>query len=126
MSGRIVLCAFLFVRKPKPLDQCSRQTRYYHAVRDAIFLALGRVCKNCGRTKELEFDVVIPQDGAKDHHAKMSQTSRAAFYKRQHAAGNLQVLCTHCNSSKKDRDEVQIPMYRETPRNDGVDNGDPF
>jgi hypothetical protein len=77
--------------------------------RDFIFDHLGRVCKNCKRTKKLEFDVIIPV-GNDDHHRKMSWDQRMRFYTRHFERNNLQVLCEGCNRSKKDRMELQATL----------------
>jgi 5-methylcytosine-specific restriction endonuclease McrA len=77
--------------------------RYRDKARDELFTILGRVCKRCGATAALQFDVIIPVGGPKDHHGKMSSTSRMGFYRRQHhERHNLQVLCSSCNTRKKD------------------------
>jgi len=85
----------------------SRQAVYYHFTRATIFFALGRFCNYCRSKKELEFDIIIPQGDPGGHHCKMSSTSRTAFYKREFYRGNLQILCSKCNSGKND--DVYLP-----------------
>jgi len=68
--------------------------------RTAIFEVLGCKCAACGVVKDLEFDVIVPMKQAKSHHEKFSFAQRMIFYCRQLSAGNLQVLCSKCNSRK--------------------------
>jgi hypothetical protein len=58
---------------------------------------LGNRCAKCKGTEELEFDCKIP---CGDQHHKMSATCKMAFYRRQHAQGNLQLLCKRCHKVK--------------------------
>jgi 5-methylcytosine-specific restriction endonuclease McrA len=78
----------------------SAQAQYSVRKREAIFEIFGKKCAACGDTKNLEFDVIVPTKDAKSHHSSMSWSGRMAFYCRQLVAGNLQVLCSRCNSSK--------------------------
>ncbi len=68
--------------------------------REAIFEIFGKKCAACGHTKNLEFDVIVPTKDAKSHHGNLSWAARMSFYCRQLVAGNLQVLCSRCNSAK--------------------------
>ena len=77
-----------------------RMTEYAVRKRTAIFEVLGQKCAACGVTKDLEFDVIVPTKQVKSHHGKFSFAQRMIFYCRQLSAGNLQVLCTKCNSRK--------------------------
>lgn len=90
----------------------ARDKRYRDKARETLFDALGRKCKYCGdsRLDKLQFDVVVPVGDPKGHHGRMSSVSRFAFYKREHARKNLQVLCTHCNSSKSDKVDLFLPQ----------------
>lgn len=99
----------------------SRQSVYYHFTRAIIFFALGRFCNYCGSRKDLEFDIIVPQGDPSGHHSRMSQTSRAAFYKRNFNSGNVQILCTKCNSGKNDETFLpglfipKLPQLPESP-----------
>ncbi len=77
-----------------------RTTAFAIRKRDAIFEVLGAKCAACGVAKNLEFDVIVPQAEPKSHHANFSFAQRMIFYCRQLSAGNLQVLCSACNSRK--------------------------
>lgn len=57
----------------------------------------GNECAWCGETCGLQFDCIIPQG---DAHHRFSTDKRMTFYRRQDAAGNLQVLCGDCNTTK--------------------------
>lgn len=77
-----------------------RMTEFAHRKRAAILEVLGAKCAACGVTDNLEFDLIVPQDIPKGHHGNLSFAHRMIFYCRQLSAGNLQVLCSHCNSRK--------------------------
>ena len=49
----------------------------------------------------LTFDCREPQGHA---HHRMDPSARMCFYKKQHAADNLQILCEKCNSRKGARE----------------------
>ena len=57
----------------------------------------GNECAWCGENCGLQFDCIIPQG---DAHHRFSTDKRMTFYRRQDAAGNLQVLCADCNTTK--------------------------
>ena len=77
-----------------------RTTLFAHKKRAAIFEVLGPKCAACGATDHLEFDLIVPQQMPKSHHQSMSFAQRMIFYCRQLSAGNVQVLCSKCNSRK--------------------------
>ncbi len=75
-------------------------TTYAIRKRTAIFEVLGAKCAACGVKDKLQFDLIVPQATAKSHHGNFSFAMRMIFYCRQLSAGNLQVLCSRCNSRK--------------------------
>lgn len=77
-----------------------RMTEFAHRKKSAILEVLGNKCAACGSKDNLEFDVIVPQETPKSHHEKFSFAQRMIFYCRQLSAGNLQVLCSRCNSRK--------------------------
>jgi hypothetical protein len=84
--------------------------------REAIFEVLGRKCAACGCSANLEFDVIVPQAEPKSHHGKYSFAQRQIFYCRMLSAGNLQVLCSRCNSSKhRGTSRFIVPLIGRTP-----------
>lgn len=89
------------------INMC-RQSLFTLRKRTAIFEVLGSRCAACGGRDDLELDVIIPDAVAKSHHGSMSSNQRAVFYCRQLAAGNLQVLCSKCNSRKNNRENRYI------------------
>ena len=62
-------------------------------------MALGSRCAGCGAETDLTFDCLEPQGHT--HHA-WSAPQRISFYRKQMRAGNLQLLCSGCNSLKAD------------------------
>jgi 5-methylcytosine-specific restriction endonuclease McrA len=82
----------------------KRQKAWARTVRDWLFEKMGRKCVECGSDEELEFDVIVPVGDPKEHHKK-EWSSRMSFYKREYLKGNLQVLCSQCNSRKNDKVE---------------------
>ena len=77
-----------------------RMTEFAIRKRSAIFEVLGPKCAACGVKDDLTFDVIIPTKKPNSHHSVMSFSHRMIFYCRQLSAGNLQVLCSRCNSRK--------------------------
>lgn len=65
--------------------------------RSALMDFYGNECAHCGETTGLQFDCIIPRGHA---HHQFSTDKRMSFYRRQHQAGNLQVLCAVCNGVK--------------------------
>lgn len=86
-----------------PPHRISRQSQYAIRKREAIFEILGRKCRECGAREDLEFDLIVPDHEPKSHHGKLSWSQRMKFYCRQLMAGNLQVLCSPCNTRKGGR-----------------------
>lgn len=65
--------------------------------RQWLLSALGPVCVKCGGTQCLTFDCRVPTG---DEHHKLNPANRMTFYVREACRGNLQVLCSDCNSRK--------------------------
>lgn len=80
----------------------KRQRDWARKVRDWLFVQLGRKCKTCGATVQLEFDLIIPANNT-DHHRKMEWSWRMSFYRREFHKQNLQVLCDKCNGRKQNQ-----------------------
>lgn len=75
----------------------KRQKQWAVRARADLVQLLGGRCVECGTTEELHLDCILPQG---HHHHKLDSSSRVSFYRRQHAEGNLQVLCAACNGRK--------------------------
>ena len=75
----------------------ARQKDWAKRTRERLLRILGGKCRHCGTTECLTFDCIIAQGHW--HHA-LDTSSRMSFYRAQMRAGNLQVLCSRCNSIK--------------------------
>ena len=73
------------------------QKEWARRKRRELVAVLGGVCAWCGTAEQLEFDCIRPMG---DRHHKYDTSHRMSFYRRQHAAGNLQLLCCSCNGRK--------------------------
>lgn len=98
----------------------QRQIEWARKTRDKIFDKLGRKCKKCGATEELEFDVIVPigdndGNGKSKHHRVMNFSWRMSFYRKQLELNNLQILCTKCNSKKQNQLELTSAPEVEQP-----------
>jgi 5-methylcytosine-specific restriction endonuclease McrA len=78
----------------------KRQRDWARRATQALRVLLGGKCERCGSTKNLEFDVIVP-DGS-DHHRRYEWSWRLSFYRYHLKADNLQLLCDKCNSHKGD------------------------
>lgn len=58
---------------------------------------LGGKCAYCNATACLTFDCIVPTG---DAHHRLSSVGRVTYYKREMARGNIQLLCSECNSRK--------------------------
>ena len=76
-----------------------------------LMTILKPVCVLCGTTECLTFDCIKPMG---DAHHKGSTDQRMTFYRRQFRAGNLQVLCSSCNSAKQAK-EMQPYLLAPLP-----------
>lgn len=75
-----------------------------------LMFELGGQCARCGKVKELEFDCIVPQGHV---HHRLGVSSRMVFYRRQHKAGNLQILCRVCNNKKSVSDLAYLQEKAE-------------
>ncbi len=77
----------------------KRQMAWARRERDRLLTVLGDKCKECGKTRKLEFDCIEPNVNNR-HWRQMSWDTRMRFYRDQHAQGNLQILCYKCHRKK--------------------------
>lgn len=75
----------------------SRQAVWARRKREHLMNVLGPFCADCGSVNCLTFDCIRPMG---DAHHRLSSVARMTFYVRQFNAGNLQVLCSACNTKK--------------------------
>ena len=77
----------------------KRQKEWARQARFELMFKLGGACFECGTDRDLDFDCITPQG---DEHHKLDTERRVCFYRRQHKAGNLQLLCRRnkCHSKK--------------------------
>jgi hypothetical protein len=75
----------------------KRQKAWAKRARARLMQQLIERCNQCGARYDLVFDCV---KACGDEHHRMESSNRMSFYHRQHAAGNLQVLCRACNTAK--------------------------
>lgn len=78
-----------------------RQRIWARDARARLVRLLGGKCARCGVTHPLQFDCIMP---CGDAHHKVGFAQRISFYRRQQAAGNLQLLCTDCHIVKTAED----------------------
>lgn len=74
-----------------------RQRLWAVSARRAIVQQLGGACSWCGSRRKLEFDCIRPRG---HFHHRMEWSWRLSFYRRELAAGNLQLLCRRCHGEK--------------------------
>lgn len=86
----------------------ARQRDWAARKRLSMCQLLGGKCLHCGVTTNLSFDCIKP---TRDGHARLDSVRRVSYYLRQMRAGNLQLLCSRCNSVKRD---LEAPRYQPT------------
>jgi len=84
----------------------KRQKRWAVSERFRLMFLLGGACAKCGTEEKLTFDCI---EACGDSHHKLDTERRMIFYRRQHAEGNLQILCHYHNAIKGAFDE-QTPF----------------
>lgn len=77
-----------------------RQREWAQRQTESLREKLGNKCVDCGKTKDLEFDVIINDIGNDDHHRKMEWSWRLSFYRKQFFRNNLALRCKKCNALK--------------------------
>jgi len=87
----------------------SRQVKWAQNKRSWMIRILGGKCARCQTTECLTFDCIRPQGGK---HHRLSSVGRMTFYAQQMRMGNLQLLCSACNSKKGAREQ---PRYIVKP-----------
>lgn len=75
----------------------TRRTQWAIRKREWLTAALGGRCVICSVPVCLTFDCIVPTG---DRHHRMSQVQRMSYYMHQARMGNLQLLCSACNSKK--------------------------
>lgn len=86
----------------------NRQVAWAQATREKLINILGGKCAHCAATVCLTFDCIVPTG---DAHHRLSSVGRVTYYKREMARGNIQLLCSACNSRKGAK---SAPRYRPT------------
>ena len=104
-------------RSPHPALPRERKLAAYREAKQDLRRALGGVCRACGTGDRLQFDVVRPV--GPEHHS-MNVYSRLAFYLAQARAGNLQLLCQQCHSSKTVEDTRRRIAAKITARREAA------
>jgi 5-methylcytosine-specific restriction endonuclease McrA len=80
----------------------KRQMIWAGRLYEAILTVLGRKCRRCGSTHNLELDLIDPTaDVGGKHHRQWNKSQRMTFYRRQLLKNNLQTLCGKCNTRKR-------------------------
>jgi len=75
----------------------AAQKDWARRARIKLMTELGDKCVTCGAIAELEFDCI---KACGDRHHRIDSSARICFYRAQHRAGNLQILCKKCNTVK--------------------------
>jgi hypothetical protein len=100
------------------MTKLSRNARWARISRANLREVLGGKCSICMSESDLEFDCIKPMG---DKHHKMASHARVTFYRRQHLANNLQLLCKWCHARKTAADNF-IECWPEIPLPSSVTN----
>jgi hypothetical protein len=84
----------------------TRQVEWARLERSRLTAILGGRCRACGTDQCLTFDCIRPTG---PRHHRLSSVGRICFYREQMRRGNVQLLCSLCNSKKGAK---QNPVYR--------------
>lgn len=85
----------------------KRQKAWARKARVTLLCILGKICRHCGSTNDLEFDCIVAQG---DEHHKMDTSARMSFYHREYRKNNLQVLCDKCHRAKTTKEKENQPF----------------
>lgn len=87
----------------------ARQKRWARKARAELMQKHGDRCAHCGvfswatdEAKPLEFHCISPRG---DAHHRLDFERRTSFYRREHEAGNLLLLCQPCHAKEHQRME---------------------
>lgn len=89
----------------------KRQREWAKRARILLIMVLGGTCKECGTKDELEFDCINPVGDW--HHQGTDSSGRMSFYRAQHRADNVQLLCKKLCHPKKTRQDALKAVERE-------------
>lgn len=84
-------------------ETAADRARRYRRGRRRLIDELGGRCAWCGRRSRLEFDHLEPRDWQPE---KTARWVRLARYRREAAAGKVQLLCRSCNARKGRPEEL--------------------
>lgn len=88
----------------------KRQRQWARKETERLKTLLGKKCFYCGSKENLEFDLIVPPNNGDKHH-KMEWSWRISFYRKQHEHGNVQLLCSRCNSKKNN--QLELKNYQQ-------------
>jgi len=74
--------------------RARRRREIYTARRMQLITDLGGRCENCGAIEKLEFDHPHGREWTPRKHDVLTRLKK---YAADYAAGNLRLLCSHCN-----------------------------
>ena len=75
-----------------------RQVEWARRERERLVKLMGGRCVRCGTDQDLQFD---HRDGLRTWICRdLSRWMRMVLYRREHAEGKLQLLCSACNRLK--------------------------
>lgn len=82
------------MKNPKPRKYVIAEKRRLREKRQALMMTIGASCAKCGSLESLEFDHPY---GREYQPREIARTKRLRLYREDYEAGNLRVLCSHCN-----------------------------
>lgn len=82
------------MKKPKRKSYAIAQSRRLAERRQMLMNLIGAKCEKCGSLESLEFDHPY---GREYQPREIARSKRLRLYREDYEAGNLRVLCSHCN-----------------------------